>query len=82
MHFPTDEYLYMDLSRLESPSNSECSVQQMHPGPDQSSDQSCSVLYLYLNVIEGPVLKVKDGPGMWEGGVMLKLGSSVLMISV
>lgn len=72
----------MDLSRLEFPSNTECSVQQMHPGPDQSSDQSCSAFCLYLNIIEGPVSKVKDGPGMWEGGVMLKLGSSVLMISV
>lgn len=54
----------MDLSRLESPSNRECSVQQMHPGPDQSSDQSCSVLCLYLNVIEGPFSKAKDGPGV------------------
>lgn len=49
----------MDLSRLESPSNTECSVQQMHPGPDQSSDQSYSVLCLYLNVTEGPFLEVK-----------------------
>lgn len=54
----------MDLSRLESPSNRECSVQQMHPGPDQSSDQSCSVSCLYMNVIEGPFEKAKDGPGV------------------
>lgn len=72
----------MDLSRLESPSNTECSVWQMHPGPDQSSDQSCSVLCIYLSVGEGPFWKVKGGPGKWEGGVVLKLGSSVLMISV
>lgn len=71
----------MDLSRLESPSHTECSVQRMHPGPDQSSDQSCSVLCLYLSRGEGPFSEVKEGPGKREGEV-LKLGSSVLMTSV
>lgn len=60
--FTPNEYLYMDLSRLESPSNAECNIQQMHPG----SDQSCSVSCLFLKVIEGPVLKVKEGPVMWK----------------
>lgn len=50
----------MDLSRLESPSSTECSLQHMHPGPNQSR----SVLCFYLNVIEGPFSKVKDGPVM------------------
>lgn len=50
----------MDLSRLESPSNTECSIQQVHPG----SNQSCSVLCLYLKVMKGPVLKMKEGPVM------------------
>lgn len=47
----------MDLSRLESPSNTECSIQQKHPGPDQS----CSVLCLSLKII-GSFSKVKDDP--------------------
>lgn len=69
--FKPDEYLYTDLSRLESPSHTECSVQGMHPGPDQSSDQRCSsVLCLYLSRGEGPFPQVKDGPGKREGEVL------------
>lgn len=62
----------MDLSRLESPSHTECNILQMHPG----HDQSCSVLCLYLEGL-GPLSKVKGGPAMAKGGVMLRLGSSV-----
>lgn len=62
----------MDLSRLESPSHTECSVLQMHP----EHDQSCSVLCLYPEGL-GPFSKGREGPAMSKGGVMLKLGSSV-----
>lgn len=62
----------MDLSRLESPSHTECSVLQMHP----RHDQSCSVLCLYPEGL-GPFSKGKEGLAMSKGGVMLKLGSSV-----
>lgn len=34
--FKPNEYLYVDLSRLESCSNTDCSIQQVHLGPDQS----------------------------------------------
>lgn len=63
----------MDLSRLESPSHTECSILQMHPG----HYQSCSVLCLYLEGL-GPFSKGKDGPAMTKGSVTLKLGSSVI----
>ena len=56
----------MDLSRLESPSHTECNVLQMHPG----HDQSCSVLCLYPEGL-GPFSKGKEGPAMSKGGVML-----------
>lgn len=63
----------MDLSRLESPSHTECRVPQTHPG----RDQSCSVLCLYLEGL-GPFSKVKEGPVRSKGSVMLKLGSRVI----
>lgn len=72
--FKPNECLYVDLSKLESCSNTECSIRQMHLGPDES----CVFL---MESKRRTFLKRER----WSYGVNLRavltLGSSVLMIS-
>lgn len=78
--FKPNEYLYVDLSTLESCSNTECSIWEMHLGPDQNW---FFVVFFFLTGSNGrSFLKCERWSCSVKLRAVLKLDSSVLMTSV